>query len=371
VEKAVQENLRGLGKDFHFEGDFVRAAPLGHGHIHTTFVAEYRGNAGSRRYVLQRLNTKVFSDPSALAENLQRISEHLQAKLVARGTPDAERRYLRPLSTRTGAPLLIDPEGSHWRAFPFIEGTRSCNEVEGPAQAREAARAFGCFAADLRDLPGPPLAFTIPDFHDLTKRMDQLREAIHLDARGRAAAIGAEIESAQRIDEQLARALIEAGARALPTRVMHNDCKLNNLLLDADSGEGLCVIDLDTVMDGTLLCDFGELVRSGASHAAEDEPNLAAIRFDLELFTALAEGYLAGTGGFLTSEELHALPLAGPTLTLENAVRFLADHLAGDGYFRIHHAGQNLDRARAQFRLAEQMLDALDTTRRIVANLAG
>jgi len=221
------------------------------------------------------------------------------------------------------------------------------------------------------DLPQPPLAVTIPDFHDLGKRFEQLQEAVRANPHGRAAAVAAEIESASRWYDHLERALAETAFSSLPRRVVHNDCKLNNLLLDADSGEGLCVIDLDTVMDGTLLCDFGELVRSGASHAAEDEPNLAAIRFDLELFTALAEGYLAGTGGFLTSEELHALPLAGPTLTLENAVRFLADHLAGDGYFRIHHAGQNLDRARAQFRLAEQMLDALDTTRRIVANLAG
>jgi Ser/Thr protein kinase RdoA (MazF antagonist) len=228
------------------------------------------------------------------------------------------------------------------------------------------ARAFGEFAADLVDLPGPSLAVTIPDFHDLAHRFAQLQEAARSDTAGRAGGVTAEIESASRSYENLQRALAEAGCSALPRRVMHNDCKLDNVLLDVETGECLCVIDLDTVMDGTVLCDFGELVRSGTCRSPEDERNLAAMAFDDELFGALSEGYLAGTGCFLDETERRALPLAGLALTLENAIRFLADHLSGDVYFRIHRAGHNLDRARAQLRLVELMSGRLDAARRAV-----
>jgi aminoglycoside phosphotransferase (APT) family kinase protein len=370
VVKDESELLRGLAERFRFAGDFVSAARLGRGHIHDTYVAEYRRDGRPLRYVLQRLNTAIFTDPVALMENLRRITEHLQAKLAARGAPDAERRCLRLVATRTGTALPVDSEGGHWRAFPFIEGTRTSDAIAGPTQAREAARAFAAFAADLRDLRGPPLAVTIPGFHDLPKRMAQLREAIRRDACGRTAATTAESEAGFGLHERLARTLAEDGADRLPTRVMHNDAKLDNLLLDAHTGEGLCVLDLDTVMAGSVLCDFGELVRSGACRAAEDEPDLAVVCFERELFEALAEGYLAGAGGFLTAAERQVMPLAGPTLALENATRFLADHLAGDVYFRTHREGHNLDRARVQLHLTEQMLDQLDSTRRIIAKLA-
>jgi len=274
------------------------------------------------------------------------------------------------IDTRSGEALHRDAAGGIWRAFPFIEGTRSADVVESVEQAHEAARAFGAFAVDLADLPAPPLAVTIPGFHDLPARVEQLRQAVRADARGRAGAVANEVAAALRAAERLARARADARADDLPTRVMHNDCKLNNLLLDASTGEGLCVIDLDTVMDGTVLCDFGQLVRTAASRAAEDETDLSVVRFEPGLFEALASGYLAGTRGTLTEAELRALPLAGPTITLEDAVRFLADHIAGDTYFRIHREGQNLDRARVQLCLAAQMLDELAGLAHTVARLA-
>jgi Ser/Thr protein kinase RdoA (MazF antagonist) len=359
----VIERLQAVGAQFRIDGEFASARPHGSGHIHDTFAAEYRAGGRPARYVLQRLNTGIFGDPAALCDNVARITAHQRRKLELRGATDRDRRCLRVVETRDGGPLLVDGDGGAWRAFRFIAGTRTCDTVEGPGQAYRAARAFGEFAADLADLPGSPLAVTIPDFHDLAKRVAQLQEAVRCDAAGRAVAVAPEIASAERGYERLRRDLADAGCSALPARVMHNDCKLNNLLLDAASGEALCVIDLDTVMEATLLCDFGELVRSATCRSPEDERNLASMTFDRDLFAALSEGYLAGGRGFETRAELDALPLAGPALTLENAVRFLADYLAGDVYFRIHRDGHNLDRSRAQLRLFELLMEHLDDAR--------
>jgi Ser/Thr protein kinase RdoA (MazF antagonist) len=358
--------MRSLGERFRIEGEFRGARPHGRGHIHDTFVAEYAVGGAPQRYLLQRMNTRVFRDPAALCDNIVRTSDHLRRKLAARGVPDRERRCLTVIRARDDRPFCVDTEGLYWRAFRFIEGTRICDTVEGPAQAYQAARTFGEFAADLIDLPGPPLAVTIPDFHDLTKRFEQLQETVRADSHGRAASVGAEIDSASRWYERLEHALAEAAFSTLPRRVVHNDCKLNNILFDAETGEGLCAIDLDTVMEGTVLCDFGELVRSGTCRSLEDEQNLASMAFDRELFAALTAGYLAGAADFLTEAEERILPLAGPDLTLENAVRFLADHLSGDVYFRIHREGHNLDRARAQLRLVELMMESLEDARRAV-----
>jgi Ser/Thr protein kinase RdoA (MazF antagonist) len=363
--------MQWLGERFRIEGELLGVCTHGSGHIHDTFVAEYASGGAPRRYLLQRLNTRIFRDPVAVCENVVRISDHLNRKLAERGVSDRGRRCLAVIPGRDGRPFCIDDEGSYWRAFHFIEGTRTCDTVEEPAQAYQAARSFGEFAADLVDLSGPPPAVTIPDFHDLAKRFGQLQEALHSDDCGRAAAVGSEIESASGWYERLERALAEAGFSALPRRVVHNDCKLNNVLLDADTGEGLCVIDLDTVMEGSILSDFGELVRSGTCRSPEDERNLASMAFDLELFAALTAGYLAGTADFLTAPERRILPLAGPNLTLENALRFLADYLSGDVYFRIHREGHNLERARAQLRLLELMMESLEDARRAVAQSPG
>jgi hypothetical protein len=358
--------MRSLGERFRIDGEFLGARAHGSGHIHDTFVAEYVVDGAPLRYVLQRLNTRIFRDPVALCDNTVRITDHLHRKLAARDAPDRERRCLTVIQGRDGRPFCVDADGVYWRAFRFVEETRTCDTVEDPAQAYEAARSFGEFAADLVDLRGPPLTVTIPDFHDLAKRFEQLQEAVHADSHGRAATVGAEIESASRWYERLERALAEAAFSTLPRRVVHNDCKLNNVLLDAETGEGLCVIDLDTVMEGTVLCDFGELVRSGTCRSPEDERNLASMAFDLELFAALTAGYLTGAADFLTDAEKRILPLAGPNLTLENAVRFLADHLSGDVYFRIHRDCHNLDRARAQLRLLELMMESVEDARRAV-----
>jgi len=342
-----------------------RAQRFGSGHIHDTFAVAVGAPPGERRFVLQRVHTGIFRDPEGLMRNLARVTAHLRA----RAGPGA--RALALVPARDGERFHRDAAGGFWRCFERIEGAHAIDRVEHPREAFAAAQAFGAFLAALADLPGPPLVEVIPHFHDLPRRQADLAAALRADPRGRAAAVAPEAAAARASAGLLARELAAAGADALPRRVVHNDCKVNNVLLDDRTGEGVCVIDLDTVMEGTVLADFGDLARTAACPAAEDERELARVDFDLARFEALAQGYLAGAGSALSAGELRALPLAGPLLALENAVRFLADHVAGDVYFRVHRPDHNLDRARAQLRLAERMLAGAPAAAEILRRAAG
>jgi Ser/Thr protein kinase RdoA (MazF antagonist) len=368
--RAESERLRAVGAAFAIEGSYQGAERHGSGHIHRTFVARYAAEGGPVRLLHQRLNTQVFRDPEALMQNLVRVTSHLRQKLRERGLPEPERRCLQLVAARDGRSFHVDAAGGVWRTFWFVEGTRGFDAIQSPAQAFEAARAFGAFAAMLADLPRPPLHATIPHFHDLGRRVEAFETTVRSDAWGRAAAVGIEVEALRRRVAGLERELAALEVAALPHRVVHHDCKLNNLLFDRERGEALCVIDLDTVMEGNLLSDFGELVRTGTCRAPEDERDLARVHFDLALFEALARGYLAGIGSLLTEHERRALPVAGRLFSLMNAMRFLTDHLTGDVYFRIRREGHNLDRARAQLRLAERMLEHADQVREIVERAA-
>jgi Ser/Thr protein kinase RdoA (MazF antagonist) len=232
--------------------------------------------------------------------------------------------------------------------------------------AAEAGRVFGRFAADLADWSGPPLGETIPRFHDFPLRVSALEAAVAADARERSAAVEPEVEAALAGAEALRSALATAGADEWPVRVVHNDCKLNNALFDVETGEGLCAVDLDTVMPGRIAYDVGELVRSATCAAPEDERDLSRVGFDLDLFAVAVRGYLDGAEGLLTPAERAGLPLAGPLMTLENGVRFLTDHLEGDVYFPAHRPGHNLDRARVQLQLFQSMWAARDRAVRAV-----
>jgi hypothetical protein len=357
---ADQSSPATIGGLFEIPGTLLEIHPLGSGHIHDTYVARYEHAGTTRRYVLQRLNTEIFREPAVVMENLVRVCAHLRAEWRARGASDVARRCLDPLPTREGRSAHIDAEGRWWRAFPFQEGTRSVDRIESPEQAFEAARAFGDFAVLLDRLPGPPLAATLPHFHDAVHRFAAFERALADDPMDRAVAVAPEVDLARAARDALADARRLRGLGALPRRTVHNDCKINNLLFDVDTGEGLCVVDLDTVMAGDLSCDFGELVRTGACLAPEDERDLTRIRVEPELIAALSRGYRLGADALLTNVERRALPLAGPTLSLENAARFLADHLEGDRYFRILRLDHNLDRARAQLRLTLRLLEAAD-----------
>jgi len=351
--------VEAVAAQFDIPGKFAGAEPIRGGHIHDTFVTRHEtmgrrsGTRTIERQLFQRVNTDVFRDPDVLMDNIGRVCRHLRHVLERSGVSDPDRRCLRIVPTRSGLPLWRDEQGQPWRCFRFQEEMRSVDEVEQPQQAYQAARAFGEFVRRLDGLPDPPLAETIPHFHDLEHRYQNLRAAVRADPHGRAVRVGPEIELAVSRYEAVAARLARCGASELPTRIVHNDCKINNVLLDARSGEGLCVIDLDTVMAGTILSDFGELVRTTASRSPEDEIRTETMVVDPELLRAVALGFCEGAGSLLTPLELDVMPLAGSLMALENGIRFLTDHLLGDTYFKIRRPGHNLDRFRAQLQLVE------------------
>lgn len=330
--------------------------PLPGGHIHDSFVVA----DGGPRAVLQRLNRDVFTDLGTLISNVARVVAHLRARgLVAP----------RLLSDTRGATLVDGADSGTWRAFAFLEGTVGRTAGERERGAFEAARAYGRFASALRDLPEPPLAPTIPRFHDLRRRLDDLETAARAAEGGRAPAVRAEVSRARSVAASVVEGLDREAARRgpLPVRTVHNDAKLGNVRFSASTGRAVCVVDFDTTMAGAVLCDVGELLRSAATHTPEDDPDPGRVDLDLRLVDAVGAGYRAGAGDLLDPSEVAALGWSGPWMAAESALRFLTDHLGGDSYFRIEREGQNLDRARVQLRLAELMLDATGDLQEILA----
>ncbi len=343
--------LRAVGAAFQIPGAFQDARPYGNGHINDTYVAEYTQAGRKVRYIHQRINDRIFKQPAVIMDNIQRVTAHLRRKLAARHAPDMDRRALTLVPTRDDKPAYIDPEGKFWRTYVFIEEATSHDVITDPRQARQAAAAFGAFQEMLRDMPGPRLAETIPLFHHTPSRFAALEKAIAADSHGRASACRAEIDfclARKAITGELIR-LQESGL--IPERVTHNDTKINNVMLDNATGEGVCVIDLDTVMPGLALYDFGDMVRTCTSPAAEDEKDLSKVVMRMPVFRELVEGYLSAAGSFLTPAERENLPFSGKLITFEIGIRFLTDYLSGDVYFKTHRPGHNLDRCRTQFAL--------------------
>ena len=345
-----QDAIAAVTRAFDVDGEFKSAVRYGSGHIHDTYsvVFEDGGRSGAH-IILQRINTKVFKNPVAMMENIRRVTMHVRSRLE--GVTDADRRVLRLVLTREGPTWHVDEQERYWRAYQFIEGAQTFDEVTSERQAFEAANAFGGFQRMLADLPGERLAESIPHFHDTPKRFADFELAVVADAAGRAKDVRNEITFAME-RRRMAGALVEAG---LPERVTHNDTKLNNVLLDERTGEGICVIDLDTVMPGLAAYDFGDMVRTMTCPAAEDEPDLAQVEMRFALFEAVLRGYLAGAGDFLTREERESLITGAKVIVFEQGIRFLADYLAGDTYYKVSRAGQNLDRCRTQFKLLESI----------------
>jgi aminoglycoside phosphotransferase (APT) family kinase protein len=286
-------------------------------------------------------------------ENVRRVTEHIRGKLDAAG--DITRRVLTIVPARDGRLFHLDAEGNYWRTFVFIEKARTFEAVETTEQAFQAAKEFGRFQKQLVDLPQPRLFDTIPDFHNTPKRFAALEQAIAADAANRAAACKSEIDFALR-RKPLAAVLLDLNAQGeIPERTTHNDTKFNNVMLDEATGEALCVIDLDTVMPGLALYDFGDMVRTTTSPAEEDERDLSKVEMQMPMYEALLRGYLSAAGEFLNRAEKEHLAFSGKLITFEQGVRFLADHLAGDAYYKIHRENHNLDRCRTQFKLVESI----------------
>jgi aminoglycoside phosphotransferase (APT) family kinase protein len=326
-----------------------KAERYGSGHIHETYCVRFEDSKRDARMILQRLNTSIFKDPVGLMENIDRVTGHIRRKLD--GQTDAHRRVLQLVPTNGGKNWHVDAEGRYWRAYGFIDGATCFDAVSSPSEALEAGKAFGAFQRMLADLPGPRLTESIADFHNTQKRFEAFEQAVEADAVGRLAEAEAEVSFAlsRRV---IAGALLDAG---LPERVTHNDTKLNNVMLDDATGEGICVIDLDTVMPGLAAYDFGDMVRTMTCKAAEDERDLSRVEMELPLFEVVLKGYLEGAGEFLTEQERESLISGAKVIVFEQGIRFLADFIAGDNYYKIDRAAQNLDRARVQFKLLESI----------------
>ncbi|MEM7114478.1 MAG: aminoglycoside phosphotransferase family protein [Chloroflexota bacterium] len=357
-----------IGKLFNIAGELQSAIPYGSGHINDTYLACYQEGSSIERFVHQRINHHVFRQPIALMDNFEKVVDHIGDKLCLAGEPDGGRRVLTLVPGKNGRSYATDADGNTWRTTRFISNTVTHDIVTNSRQLFEAGRAFGHFQQQLADLPLDSVVETIPDFHNTRWRFEQLKTAVSADPCNRAQHVKDEIAFAAD-HEHLVDTLLDLNAAGkIPTRIIHNDTKINNLLFDTASGKALCVTDLDTVMPGLIHYDFGDLVRSAVGLAAEDEPDLSKVYADIDRFRQLAHGYLSATQTMLTPLERQYLPLAGPLITFEIGLRFLADYLQGDSYFKIHRPQHNLDRARTQFKLVASMEAQAETMREIIAN---
>lgn len=366
TDHSLQEALQA----FDLPGTLLEAVPYGSGHINDTRRASFRQEDGSvKRFILQRINTNIFTDPAGLMENIVGVTEYLKKKIAAEGG-DPDRETLTVIPTRQGQPMARTCQGDCWRCYPFIEDTVSYDLVESENDFYTVARAFGHFQMQLSDYPAATLHETIPDFHNTPSRFEALRKALAENKCGRAREARAEVDFAlaRTQDAGALTGLLAAGK--LPLRVTHNDTKLNNILLDKATGKALCVIDLDTVMPGLVHYDYGDSIRFGASTALEDEQDLDKVRLSLPLFETFTKGFLEAAGSVLTPLEKETLPLGAKLMTLECGVRFLTDYLEGDTYFKTHRPRQNLDRCRTQFKLVREIEREMPRLCEIVAQYA-
>ncbi len=350
---------------FSFGGEFIHREQFGHGHINDTYAVYFKYiNCPPVRYILQRINHNVFKDPVKLMENISGVTNHISGK-IAPSERDAGRRVMRIIKTTEGQNYHVDPDGNYWRSYVFIDNAATYQNATLELFTQSGV-AFGRFQNQLADYPAHTLHESIPNFHNTRARFEALEEAIARDSEGRASLVASEIAFALERKPD-ASVLVEMLLRGeLPLRVTHNDTKLNNVMIDNDTGEGICVIDLDTVMPGLSLYDFGDSIRFGASTGDEDERDLSKISMSLELFEGFTKGYLSQARGSMTQAELDMLPFSARIMTFECGIRFLTDYLSGDTYFKTHREGHNLDRCRTQFKLVADMETKLDKMSEIV-----
>jgi Ser/Thr protein kinase RdoA (MazF antagonist) len=364
-EKQLQE----ISRKFQIYGEILHAETLKIGHINETYTATYDQGGTRVRYIHQKINRNVFKNPVGVMKNVMRVTTHIRRKQETRNLRDATRRSLIVIPTRDGRSFYENGDREVWRTFVFIEGVETYEAVQSPQQAYQAGRAFGEFQQLLVDLPGERLIETIPDFHHTRKRFTVLQHAIEKDRYNRAKDARQEIDVALK-HEPLVDVILQAMAKGrIPERITHNDTKFNNVMLDVLTGEAMCIVDLDTVMPGCALYDFGDMVRTTTSPTLEDEPDLSKVRMQLPMFKKLTEGYLSTAGQFLTKAEKAHIAFAGKLITFEIGIRFLTDYLSGDSYFRIHRPAHNLDRCRTQFKLVESIERQEEAMRKFVEKL--
>jgi Ser/Thr protein kinase RdoA (MazF antagonist) len=350
-------NFRDIVSHFQFDCEFDGAHRFGSGHINDTFLVGVNGSPDVSRAILQRVDKYVFKDPAALMQNISRVTNHLRNKNA---------KCLTLIPTVDKQSFYKSPDDEYWRMYEFVAGAVTYDKVPNTKQARVAAAMFGGFQELVADLPGPRLNETIPDFHNTPVRFSQFHDAAREDACDRAKHCGEEIDRALAWEEEAGTLVALHQTGQIPERIIHNDTKLNNLLFDQSSGEPICVIDLDTVMPGVALYDFGDMVRTATSPTDEDTTDLDSISLRLPYYEALVEGYIGATSNFLTGIEIEHLSLSGQIITTEIGLRFLTDYLCGDKYFGSQRPGQNLDRCRAQFALVTSIEKQFDEMQNIV-----
>lgn len=354
---------------YDFPATLLGAARYGQGHINDTFCVVCQPQEGDCiRYILQGLSLAAFPHPDELMENFIGITTYLRDKVIANGG-DPLRETLSLVKTTDGKDYYTDSNGKVWRLTPFIENT-DCYQSATPELFEASARSFGRFQYMLQGYPAETLHETIVNFHNTEDRYARFEAALAADKHGRAAGIQEEIAFVQARKADCSVALQALRDGKLPLRVTHNDTKLNNILIDRDTHEGICVIDLDTTMPGLSINDFGDSIRFGANHSKEDEKDLSKVNFDIELYEAYVRGFLKGAQGSLTEEELKYMPWGARLMTLECGIRFLTDYLDGDHYFRIHYPEQNLVRCRTQFKLVRDMEEQFEAMAAVIAKYA-
>lgn len=366
MKQVLEEQKRDVIAHFCFEGIFQKDQPCGNGHINDTYLLVFQtGEQKTKRYILQRMNKSIFSKPVELMENIVGVTSYLRKMILANGG-DPERETLNVVPAKDGKAYYVDAQEEYWRAYLFIEDAASFEQVEKPEDFYESAVAFGNFQRQLADYPAATLHETIPGFHDTEARFKVFKETVEKDVCGRAASVKREIEFVLQREDITGVFGDLLAKKEIPLRVTHNDTKLNNIMMDVKTRKGICVIDLDTVMPGLAMNDFGDSIRFGASTALEDERDLDMVWCDMNLFEVYTRGFIRGCGGRLTKREIGLLPMGAKVMTFECGMRFLTDYLQGDTYFKIHRPGQNLDRCRTQFKLVWDMEQKWQTMREIV-----
>lgn len=364
----TQKTTNGLPQACHgfaIEGTYKDCISYGNGHINDTYLLTYEQNDQEHAYILQHMNKTIFTDPEALMENIIGVTGFLKEKIKAAGG-NPRRETLDFVPAADGKPYYKDDFGEYWRAYHYINHVYTLDQVKNPEDFYQSALSFGHFQQMLADFPADTLHETIPDFHNTAVRFKTFEKAVTEDICGRAAGVMEEIQFVRQHSD-LACVLGDLQKQGkIPLRVTHNDTKSNNVLIDEATGKGLCVIDLDTVMPGLSVNDFGDSIRFGASTAAEDEKDLSRVSCSMELYEAYVKGFLEGCGGRLTDNEIAALPLGAKVMTYECGMRFLTDYLCGDTYFKIHRPEHNLDRARTQFKLVSDMENKWEEMQTIV-----
>jgi len=356
---TIHSAVQSVVDQFQVNGEFLRAQSHGTGHINDTYVVYLLRGGIEVPYIFQRINHTVFPNPPLVMENIVRVTRHIRQKLEARSknTENISRHVLTVIFTHEGLSYYRDSEGNYWRAYIFIDRARSYDTLQSMDQVFQVARMFGQFQEMLHDFPEPPLHETIPGFHNGGKRLNDFQEALEADPANRAKMAAPEIDFVMTHASlfNVLPDLVKTGK--IPIRVTHNDTKINNVLLEDSTGEGVCVIDLDTVMPGLLLYDFGDLARTTLSPTDEDEQDLAKISVEIPRFEAILNGFLSAAGNILTHTEWDFLVFSTKMMTQMIGMRFLTDYLSGDVYFKICRRDHNLDRCRAQFRLVQSIME--------------